>query len=289
MGLRVSGQKFFPARKFFKAAVGPYLYELARGIIARKSIPRLLKPVTFNDKICHRKLFEHDPHFQVVQDKWLVRKFVEERVGSILLTQMYYCGDDIEAIDFDALPQSFVLKGTHGSGPSYLLFVGDKRELEPEQLRRVAGQILSESFGFMSNEWWYAKIKPQVLVEEMLHDDEYGIPLDYKFFLFHGEVRFVQVDYARYIDHTRTFYDRGWRPQEFTLRYRMGPVTPKPEPLEEMIRIAESIGKDFDFVRIDLYCVNHRRIVFGEITLAPEAGWGRFQPSKWDNRLGAMW
>ncbi|HET58887.1 MAG TPA: hypothetical protein ENN32_00765 [Chloroflexi bacterium] len=283
------GGKFLILKKILKVVLGAYLYDFLRHVIAHKRIPRPLKPVTFNDKILHRKFHDRNPDYLLVADKLLVRDYVAEHINEDILTTLYFYGDNAFDINFDILPEAFVIKATHGSGPDFIEFIRDKQQFGKTKLWQVAQELLDKEYGNITNEWWYTEVAPQIIIEEMLQDDEYGIPVDYKFFVMHGVVKFVQVDYSRFVDHTRTFYDRDWFPQEFTLKYRMGPVTPRPKRLSEMISIAESLGKGFDFVRIDLYCVNNERVVFGEMTLAPEAGWGRFKPAKWDRVLGAMW
>ena len=285
----MASEKYVGLKKLVKAIAGPYLYEVIRHVIAHKRIPRLLNPVTFNDKTAHRKLYDHNPIYPIISDKALARDYVAERLGNDILTQLYFCGDNVEDIDFDALPDSFVIKTTHGSGPDYIEFVHDKQQFGEDALRKMAQELIHRDYGDTTNEWWYAQMIPQIIIEEMLHDDEYGIPLDYKFFVFHDEVKFLQVDFSRYGSHARTIYDREWIPQDFMLKRKKGPVTPKPQCFSEMIRIAECLGKGFDFIRIDLYCVNDKRVVFGEMTLSHGAGWEWFRPAKWDRIFGDLW
>jgi hypothetical protein len=268
---------------------GAYHYEEIRHVIAHRRIPQLKNPITFNDKIGYRKLFDRHPLDLVVTNKRQVRDFVADRVGCSFLSDLYFCGDEHEAIPMDMLPDSFVMKATHGSGPEFVLFFHNKQEMSAHVVRTAAHQLLQREYGVLTNETWYAQMPSQIIIEELLQDASYPVPLDYKFFVFNGVTKFIQVDYARFQLHTRTLYNLDWQAQDVTYKYPRGPISPKPQPLSEMVRIAETLAQGFDFVRVDLYCLNNERIVFGEITLAPEAGWGRFYPRIWDERLGELW
>jgi hypothetical protein len=277
-----------------RKVLGSYYYDVLIHIIVHNRIPNPRHPVTFNDKLFCRKFHESIPISVVVANKALARDFVAERLGNAILTKLYFCGDNVEDINFDELPDDFVVKATHGSGSGFVTLIHDKHQFGETKLRQAASESLNREYGYVTNEWWYTKMHPQIIIEEMLYDSEYGVPIDYKFYVFHGKVEYVQVDYYRFADRSKRFYDKNWNPQEFTLgyidvNYRMGPITPKPQCFSEMVAVAECIGKEFDFVRVDLYCVNDKRVVFGEITLVPGAGLLPFQPRKWDHILGAMW
>ena len=128
------------------------------------------------------------------------------------------------------------------------------------------------------------------MVEEYLADAVHGVPLDYKFWVFHGVVEFVQVDFARFTHHTRTLYDRQWNRQPWTIRVPPGPDLERPKTLERMIEMAECLAIDPDFVRVDLYCPNDETPCFGELTLSPGAGWIPFLPGKSvDFWVGTFW
>jgi hypothetical protein len=285
----MAGQKYATIKQLAIKIMRPYGYELSRQIMAHRRIPNLTRPITFNDKAGHRKFYDFNPIYPTLADKAQVRNFIAQKVGENILSRIYFCGNDLAQINLDELPDSFVIKATHGSGPGYIAFIDGRAGTPPNQIERIAHDLIAQDYGAITNEWWYAQIKPQILIEEMLRDETHGTPVDYKFFVFHGKVHFIQVDYARFAHHTRTFYDPQWKPQPFSLKYPQGPLTAAPPLLAEMLEIAETLGQGFDFIRVDLYCVNDRRIVFGEMTLTPEAGWGRFKPTQWDAILGQLW
>ncbi|MEF8937623.1 MAG: ATP-grasp fold amidoligase family protein, partial [Halovenus sp.] len=137
--------------------------------------------------------------------------------------------------------------------------------------------------------YWYTDITPRIIVEEYIENDRGKAPRDYKFYVFDGTVQYVHVDHARFSDHTRRFYDSDWNPQEFTRKYPLGPVIDEPADLDGMIEVAEQLGEAFDFMRVDLYNPEPGRIVFGEMTVAPGAGHGRFEPTDVDFEFGSHW
>ncbi len=270
--------------------LSPYQYEWLSYVLKFKRIPNLRQPVTYTEKICHRKVFDHNPLFPQLADKYAVRDFVRQQAGAHVLKEVYFVGDDPAQIPFDSLPARFVLKATHGSGADFVRFVEDKHRLGAEDLAREARALLQREFGYLSNEWWYTRIPPRVLIEERLDDARNGIPLDYKFLVFHGITRLIQVDTGRYRNHTRVYYDRDWNPQHLALEgIPAGSPTEPPPNLDEMIAIAERLGGFTDYVRVDLYRLEDNRVVFGELTLSPEAGNGVLRPRQWDWTLGALW
>ena len=222
-----------------------------------------------------------------VADKWAVRAYVEEKVGDHVLNEVYHVTDDPSTIPFDSLPDEFVIKGTHGSG--YVIVVEDKTARDFESIRSECREWLSERFGATVNEYWYDEFEPRIMVEKYIDVEAGTAPLDYKFYVFDGRVEYVHVDFGRFSHHTRRFYDRDWTSMDFERAYPLGPDVPEPERLDEMIELAEDIGEDFDFVRIDLFNPEGEEIVFGEMTLAPGAGQGRFEPTRYDFELGSHW
>lgn len=277
-------------KNVLSSTLGTYNYELLRHVIAHYRIPKFENPLTFNDRLAHRKLFyTSNSQYIRLAHKLHVRQFVSKRIGVQFLTHLYLDTDNAKVLELKSLPKSFVMKAVHGSGSDFIVFIQDSSKWTDNQLRNEASRLLQQSYGKLTNELWYSQMKPRILVEEMLHDPQLPVPLDYKFFVFNGRVEYIQVDYGRFSNHTRTFYDRDWNPQTFAYKYPKGFISQRPPQLAEMIRIAEQLGSRFNFVRVDLYSIGEHRIVFGEITLTPEAGWGKFQPRRIDYKLGQMW
>ncbi len=249
--------------------------------------PQIRNPRTFNEKLMHRKLYTDDPRFARVEDKWAVREYVSEQVGEELLPEVYHVTENSETIPFDSLPEEYVIKPTHLSGP--VIIVDENETPDPAQIREECRGWLDRTHGTMKGEYWYSEIEPQIMIEERLHGVTSDVPRDFKFYVFHGRVEYVHVDTDRYTEHTRRFYDREWNPQEFELKFSLGPGVSKPESLERMIDVAETLGAEFDFIRVDLYETEHAGVVFGELTVAPGSGGEEFRPVAYDFELGNLW
>jgi hypothetical protein len=249
--------------------------------------PQIADPRSFNEKLLHRKLYTDDERFARVADKYRVREYVRERVGPEILTGCYHVTDDPGTIPFGELPAAFVLKGTHGSGMNRI--VRDRQAADVEALVEQCREWLAEDYGANTGEYWYTEIRPRILVEEYIENDSGRAPADYKFYVFDGTVEYVHVDVGRFSDHTRRFYDADWNPREFERKYPLGPEVEAPPDLDRMRGIAERLGSPFEFVRVDLYNPREGEVVFGEMTLAPGAGHGRFDPVSVDFEFGSYW
>lgn len=251
-------------------------------------IPNIWSPRTFNEKVVHRKLFQYDPRFARCADKWQVRSYVADYVGEEYLTRVYGRFLDADSLRHCRMPGEFVLKASHGSGMT--LICNEQLRIDRARLVEVAREWLGRAYGEETHEYWYSEIAERsVIMEELLEDQQYGTPLDFKFFVFRGHVKLIEVDMDRFTQHKQRFYDREWRCLPVKRERPLGPEISAPKRLEEMIDIAETLGRPFDFVRVDLYSPNDERVVFGELTFSPAAGWGRFWPKEWDWVVGRYW
>lgn len=271
------------------AVLPPVTYKSLHMLLRLGYWPNIRNPRTFNEKIAHRQLFAPHPLAPLVSDKWRVRQYVAERGLAHILNEVYFVTDDPEKIPFDDLPDRFVIKANHGC--SWNILVTDKRTLDRQKVVRQCKKWLGRKYGRASinYEEHYDSIPPLILVERFIEDQAHGVPVDYKFFCFHGAAHFVQVDVGRFRKHTRTFFDRRWRNTGVRFNYPGGEAVPEPLRLNEMIQVVEQLSDGIDFCRVDLYAPDNERIVFGEITLNPEGSLGRFVPGEWDVRLGELW
>ena len=240
-------------------------------------------PVTFNEKIQWLKLYGSTEMCTSLVDKFAVREYVALRIGSQYLNELYGLFDHETDIDFDSLPQKFVLKATHGSG--WNILCRDKSQFDVDDARKRLKKWLESNFYRVSRELNYKKIPPRIICERFLEDENKNL-LDYKFFCFDGRVEVIQMDFDRYMDHTRNMYDRNWDLCPFIFIYPNNSLKLKrPENLEKMIEIAETLAGEMPFVRVDLYNLSSK-IYFGEMTFTPESGLGKFEPAEWDYKLG---
>jgi len=249
--------------------------------------PNIRNPRSFNERIVHRQLLAQHPLASLVADKWRVRQFVAERGCKDILTEVYFVTDDPEKIPFDELPDRFVIKANHGSG--WNIIVKDKRTMDRHKVIRCCRKWLRLKYSRTTHsyETHYDSIPPLILVERLIEGEPY-VPIDYKFFCFHGSAHLVQVDLGRFVSHTRTIYDRDWKDTGIRLAFPRGEVISKPPRLADMLTIAERLSGDLDFCRVDLYAPRPETILFGEITTNHGGGLERFVPREWDFRLGKL-
>ena len=247
-------------------------------------LPDLRNPRTFNEKVQYRKLHGDHALFASLADKVLVKDHVRRIVGDNLVIPTLWAGTQLPPVEERNWPLPFVIKSNRGS--KWNLFVRTEADKRWKEIEEACARWLQAKWYPSRAEPWYDQIPPQVLVEPMLP----GIVNEYRLYVFSGRARLVQIDADLFGHHTRTFYDTEWNRCKFTRGYH--PVKKeeieRPPHLREMIEIAETLGKDFDFVRVDLYDTDEGPR-FGELTFAPGAGYGRFFPMEYDLLLGEMW
>lgn len=246
----------------------------------------LKQPKTYTEKIQWYKLYYHNPLMTMCADKHLVRKFLENRGYKNLACHEYGVYNRPEDIRYEDLPDRFVIKTTNGSGTN--IICKDKSQFQIEKARNELREWLKRDCYGLGREWAYKDITPRIIIEELLEDKEniYDGINDYKFLCFDGRVHYIVFDADRYVSHKRNIYDADWNYVDVgTDCDKLGDVIPKPEGFEKMKCIAEDLSKDFPFVRVDLYWVNHRAY-FGELTFYPWTGYVVFDPRNFDMILG---
>jgi hypothetical protein len=249
--------------------------------------PNLLRPCTHSEYINRSKLFRRYPLLTVLADKYAVRDYVRDRVGQCCLTQLYLVTDEPAEIDLESLPDSFVVKATHGSG--WNIIVTDKSLVSQQEIRRQCSEWLRLNYYAVSREWCYRNIKPRILIEELLGDENGKIPCDYKVHCYNGVPKFIQVDFDRFEHHTRALFDTAWNRLPVSCTYDdHDEDVPAPATLDRIIDVAGKLAHGLDFVRVDLYGIRDR-VYFGEMTLYPGAGFVIFEPDEYDLRLGSYW
>ena len=254
---------------------------------AHGKFPKIIRPVTFNEKLLHRNLFDRRAVFTQLADKAAVRSYVEQRLGPQILPKVYYLTSHPYTISFHDLPDRFVVKPTHGSG--WVKIVTDKSTLDQRALMELCFDWLTQSYYKETREWVYKHIEPRIIVEELIDDGSGAAPNDYKLFVFGGTVQFIQVDVGRFSHHRRRLYTPTW--EKIDALYEFDDIigdVPRPSHLADMITAAETLGRDLDFVRADFYDTADR-FYFGELTMVPAGGEGRFRPEEFDRYLGGLW
>lgn len=294
-GVRETGLAYRDRRDRFLAWVDRQLgfpRERRRGRRDLGYAPDLRRPVSFNEKVIWRKLFDRNPLFPRVADKWAVRDYLRERLGTDIADQhllpLHARVDKVSDIGPEEWPRPCVVKPTQASGRVLFLSGGDD-EPDAAAVRQHCRRWLQETaYGAIHHEWAYSRIRPRLVVEHRLDDGSGGLPADYKFFVFHGRVQMVHVDVDRFQGHRRAVFDQEWNPLPFTYAFPGGGPLEKPDGFERMQALAEAAAAPFDFMRVDLFNLAGR-IYFGELTCYPESGRGRIAPVSWDRWLGSHW
>lgn len=240
----------------------------------------LKNPKSFNEKINWLKLHERFESGSLLADKVKVREYVANIIGEQYLIPLIGVFENADDIPFDQLPTGFALKANHGSG--WNIICTDKSNLNWTATKRQLNKWLSYNSYYLSREWQYKSITPAVICEQLL---EFEIK-DYKIFCFDGEPAFIQVDYDRFSNHTRSFYDLQWNKLKFGINYPIhSDISPIPSTLPDMIRIAKLLAQDRTFLRVDLYEHNNQ-VFFGELTLYPGGGFEPFLTKSQDFEMG---
>jgi hypothetical protein len=273
----------------------------SRDLLATITVP----PATFNEKVRYRMATDRRRILTVFADKVSVRDYVREKVGEHILARVYAVTEEPQELLDSGLPREFVVKASHASGGIVVVAdhvppltrlprppVGWSRlavapaNLEWDSLVDLCRDWLGRRYN-PYEEWAYAKVTPRILVEELLPGDG-GVPFDFRFFVFGGNVRVIQVEQDRFGDHRRNLYSPEWELLDVQYGYPRGRLDPRPAKLERMIAVAERLADGIDFVRVDLYD-SGGRVVFGEMTIYPVSGQASFHPSEFDAYLGSMW
>lgn len=238
-------------------------------------------PKTFNEKLLFLKSMPQPKLYTLVADKFLVREYVSNKIGKKHLIPLIWHSTNLDDFTFQKLTESCVVKLNTGSGNNFIISE-NPTIIDFNLIRSKLKKIMHQDFSLNSKELHYKKIKPLILIEQLL---EYPIN-DYKFFCSNGNPFLIQVDQDRFIDHKRDFFNLNWEKEDLSLVYpNSNKIIQKPKRLNEMIDISKKLSKDFFFCRVDLY-ISKNSIYFGEITLFPEGGVGPFKTYDMDLRMG---
>jgi hypothetical protein len=287
----------------FKAAIKPAYQKAMDMLPARwhviaeyfrvyRRLPDLDHPRRFSEKIMWRKLYDRDPRLPDLVDKIRVKEIMAERFGDDFVIPTLAVYNAVEEIDFDRPPLAqppYVLKANHGSGMNIIVRKGDR--LKPRAIKKKLAKYLKFDHAAVAEEWAYSLVTPRLFVEPYIETPG-GDLTDYKFHVFSGRVYAIDVVVDRFRNYGVSFYDRDWNLLNISYagsRYpRYKGVLSPPAHLAKMIARAEEIGKDFSYIRVDLYEIGED-IKLGELTFYPSAGHDPFEPSEWDDKFGQQW
>lgn len=248
--------------------------------------PDLKSPRTYNEKLGWRILFDANPLLAETTDKVAVREYVASRVGAEVLIPVVGIFDRVDEIPWEALPDQFVLKASHGCEMTCV--VRDKSAVSRREVLATAQGWLDQNYYEFSRERAYARIPRRLIIEELLLGDDGEVPADYKFLVFHGRTALIRLHTGRFGDHRVNFFDADLRPVPLRQVYPERPALRLTEEVRPLVGLAEKLAQDFDYARIDLYLARGQAW-FGEITHHDGNASVHFVPPEFDAVLGALW
>lgn len=247
----------------------------------------LKAPKTFNEKLQWLKLYNRNPDYTKMVDKYEAKKIAERILGKEYVIPTLGVWERFEDIDFSTLPDRFVLKTTNGGGGGGVVVCRDKKNLNKASAAWILNRSLGKSIYRNFREWPYKYVSPKILAEEF-KVDESGELRDYKFYCFNGEPKVFLVASERFSEHHTYFdyFDMYGNHLPFTQGGKNNPVTPiLPKTFEQMKQVAKKLSSGIPHVRIDLYSVDNN-IYFGEFTFFDSSGYEKFSPLEWDYIFG---
>lgn len=267
--------RFMPDKEYIKLY---YYYRFRKHI-------NLRKPVTFSEKLNWLKLYDRNPKYKYMVDKYEAKFYVEKLIGGQYIIPTLGVWDSFDEINFDELPQSFVLKCTHDSNG--VVIVKDKSRLNIPLARKKIKSCMSRNFYYIGREWPYKDIKPRIIAEKYMEDSADGELRDYKFFCFDGKPKLLLLASGRATNNLRfDYYDMNYNHLNIVQDHPNSEIyIHPPKNFELMKTIARKLSEDMVHARIDFYEVDGN-VYFGEITLYHHSGFAKYEPSEWDKTIG---
>ena len=262
-----------------------FLYKKYKSI--HKADVNLDNPSTFNEKLQWLKLYDRNPNYTIMVDKYKVREYIAEKIGEQYLIPLIGVWESPNEIDFDALPNQFVMKCNHNSGLGMCICT-DKSKLHIKKIRKDLARGLKQDYYLIGREWPYKDVPRRIVAEQFLKSDAGGLT-DYKIHCFNGVPKFILVCRDRFAASglTEDFYTTTWdllpvkRPN---IPNANTPLT-KPEQLNDMLSLASKLSENIPFLRVDFYYIEGK-IYFSELTFFPASGFAPFEPKEWDATFG---
>lgn len=258
--------------KLFKAVMG---YSL-----------NLDNPQTFNEKLQWLKLYNRKSEYTMMVDKYKVRDYIARQLGKEYLIPLIGVWDDPDKIDFNKLPNQFVLKCNHNSGLG-MCICKDKSKINIEQVKKELRKGLAQDYYLRGREWPYKGVARKIICEQYMTDESKELK-DYKFYCFNGKVKILGIysDRNKKCPTKADYFDEEFRWLNFTWGYQHAIERPqKPVKFNEMMAIAEKLSEGIPEVRVDLYLCGEK-IYFGELTFFDGSGFDKIEPFEWDRKLG---
>lgn len=253
--------------------------------------PNIRHPKTFNEKLQWLKINDHNPEYTKMVDKSAAKKWAEGIIGREYIIPSFGCWNNPREIDWERLPQKFVLKITHGGGGNGIVICRDKDQLNKEEAIKSLQEAMSLNLYKYNKEWPYKNVKPQIIAEELLFDSQKpnDVVNDYKYYCFNGKMGFMLVSNDRSNKHAKfDYFDRDFNHLPFKQggEHYSGKIE-KPQNFDLMLSLAEKLSEGIPHVRVDFYDVNGQ-VYFGEMTFFDSSGFAAFDPEEWDYKYGDL-
>ncbi len=253
-----------------------------RAIFGKKL--NLINPKTYNEKLQWLKLYDRKPLYTTLVDKYAVKQYIAEKIGEEYIIPTLGVWDRFDDIDFDKLPNRFVLKCTHDSGG--LVICKDKSKLDIPAAKKKIEKSLKRNYYYVCREWPYKNIKPKIIAETFLENKMGQLP-DYKFYCCNGEPKAMLIATDRSTDVKFDTYDMDFNYLPMITGHAHANKRPeKPQGFEKMKELARQLSQGFTHVRVDFYDVEGK-VYFGEMTFSPCGGFKLFDPEEWDETFGS--
>lgn len=251
----------------------------------------LKHPKTHSEKCQWLKLYYRRPEFVTMVDKLAVKDFVANLIGKEYIIPTLGIWNNPKEIEWENLPQQFVLKTTHGGGGAGVVVCKDKNNFDKEEAERTLTFAMKQDIAKYSCEWMYGQVPRRIIAERLIIEEGKPSPDDYKVMCFNGEVKLIEYHTGRNSkSHTQDFYDRNWEKTAITQGKSYGETSDitieRPSKLDEMIRLSEFLAKGLPHVRVDWYMVN-KKLYFGEITFFDGSGLAPWDKYEYDLLMGS--
>ena len=260
-------------------------------------IPNLKAPETFNEKLNWLKLHHRKPIYTTLVDKYALKEWVSNKVGKQYVIPTLGVWNKFEEIDFDKLPNQFVLKCTHDSAG--LVICKDKSKLDIKQIQKKINNCLKRNFFYIAREWPYKNVKPRIIAEKYMEDSgpeenssstsEQITDLtltDYKFFCFNGKPRVMYISKDHANEPFTDYFDMDFNHLNIQTKDPNAKIPPKcPSKFKDMMNLATTLSENIPFVRVDFYCIKGK-IYIGEMTFYPNGGFCQAKPIEWESKMG---
>lgn len=278
---------FMQYKGFFNFVKDSYYLKWRYRLVANKKL-NLDNPKTFNEKLQWLKLYDRKDIYTTMVDKYEVKKYVSDIIGREYIIPTIGVYDRFDDIDFEKLPNQFVIKCTHDSGG--VVICKNKNKLDIKKARKKINNSLRRNYYYSGREWPYKNVKPRIIIEKYMEDKNSKSMCDYKFFCFDGKSKIMYISDNSHTNNQHCcFYDMNYKKLDIKRKdYKdFNSTIKKPKKFEKMKEFSEILSKNIPHVRVDWYEINGE-LYFSEVTFYTCSGFIPFENEEWDYKLGKL-